>query len=453
MKRFFIIICIILSISLSAQDFKKEKWTVEWGEIIGDGLSISNQSLITTIPIYFMENIQKDNGHYPDSKEKVLIIEDLKNIKHDKLLKERTNLYKSRDALFFEKNEDESKYDKIILDIENKNIEIQELEDLDIQDNEDLNSIPIEYLPKKDEGKDIILKAMKDYQVFNYLNRENIDYYIGGIIEEEMDNLFLTVKLYSKYKIEPVIIWSGVGTNEEILDYREEILNLLNKIIISENILTYEIDIEPNDALIYVNDSFRGLGYYKGRFLTGELLKIDVSKEGYKNLSISRRVNKYNQAFNAELIPIKTDTVLIDSNPRGAMLYYGSRYIGITPMNIPVHLNSQRLTLSLEGYMDKSIAITNNSKDLTINLKKGVFDTDLHFINEKRKFYTSTALFSFSLTIPILLTIQTDTVGNGVNDADLELITNIAIGNAVFFGLNLFYRLYKYLRAAEISVE
>lgn len=440
MKNFLIIIFLnIVIISISAE-LVKDDWVIEWGKFEGVNLSLSNQLLLTSIPTYFMENFDSDYNHYPDTEERLLVFYDLKNIKKRELRLSRLNYIKAKDKLLFN-NGTQSQLEAAIKKIEGVQKELDDLNILEFKIDVFENVFKNNFLPE--DGKEFTL--LKEHEIAPYMERENIDYYISGVIEEDFNNLFVTVKLYSKYSDNKKVIWTGIGDNEEILGYRSEILHKLSRIIISKDIISYSVDVTPKNALIYIDDSFKGLGVYKGYTINSKNLSIDILKEGYHSLSLDEEITSDNNDLFIELIPIESETIVVTSKPNGASVYYGSRYIGITPIEIPIYSFSQNLTISHEGYMDKSVVIDNISRNMHIVLTEGVFDREENFVTEKRNFYTATAIFSISLGAPLYFT----AVDGNID----EIIMNVAIGNAVFWGLNLFYRLYCYLRAAEISVE
>lgn len=450
MKKILIILLVLKSSLIFSEDFKKENWSVFWGELKGINLSLSNQYLVTTIPSYLMENIPAEYKHYPDVSESLLIYMDLLEAKIKEVNKNKLLLLEQRDELVFDNINDEKSIKAIQDKLIEKEKELEELNKTDIMSLQPFESLDIEYFPKTTEE----LKFIKEAEIGYFLKRKNIDYYITGSIEEINNNLFIKIKLFSKYSNTPELIYSAVGDSEDIIIYRDDILNELIKKITSDKMIQYSVKAEPEDSLIYVNNDFKSLGTYNGYAIDGELLKIDISKEGYKPLSIEEVVTPLNNMFEEELTYIQREFILVESNPEGAKAYYGSKYIGVTPLEVAKHSYPLKLTLSLEGYMDKNIVIDLDSSDINVDLSKGVIDTKEFFEIEKRKFYQSSAIFSFSLAVPLLITAQSDIISkyDTATKTD-QLIYNISIANAVIWGINIFYRLYRYLRAAELSVE
>ncbi|MGL1894392.1 MAG: PEGA domain-containing protein [Spirochaetaceae bacterium] len=446
-KTVFSLLILLSSITCFSEELNKENWTVEWGQLEGNNLSLSNQLLLTSIPTYFSQNIQKEHKHYIDKNESLLVLRHIRDKNIDDLKDEKFKILKAKDKLIFLEKPDNKKKKEFDKRIQELNDEISKLNNIEISKLDFINDLVIDYQPKTPS-----FKALKDNQIRHYIHRENIDYFVSGTIEQEEDSLFLTLKLYSKYTDEIQIIWSGVGSNEEIMGYREEMLVELYKYLVSPDLYQIEINIEPEDGLIYINDSFRSLGYYKGFFLKNTELDITISKEGFNKLELSRIIDE-DMKVNLKLLPVNTKSVNIKSVPSGASLYYGSLYIGKTPLDIPIYSYSQKLTLSYDGYMDQAILINGDSTSSEILLTKGIIDKEYNFIKEKKNFFISSAIFSFSLGIPLYLSAQNDNVLDDDQVDITDLIVNISIGNAVVWGINLFYRLYIYLKAAEMSVE
>lgn len=440
MKRYLILFFLSVSFLISGVELEKESWNIEWGELIGDNLSLSNQLLLTSIPTYFIENMDTEHKHFTTEKERGLVFDHLKKIKYRELQLTLSDLLETKSNLIFNSYSD-SKVTESDKKIDDNRSSLLDLQNITLDGDNFPNNFEIKYFPSADDS----LSSKKEFEIKNYIKRESLDYYVSGTIEEEFNNLFVKIKLYSSYEDEPKVIWSGIGNSEEILNYRAEMLKALNKVIISEEILSYSVKSKLPDALIYVNKSFKGLGNFNGHTINSENLEIDILKEGYESLNIERIVSTDNFEILVELNPIQNKIITIETIPTGAASYYGSKFIGYTPVEVPIFSYAQKLSLSYEGYMERSLIIDNTSMDQSIILKKGIIDREENFIKEKDNFYIATGVFSIALGIPLYL--------NAVDGTINDNIYNIAIGNAIFWGVNLFYRLYSYLRAAEISVE
>ncbi|MBN2618746.1 MAG: PEGA domain-containing protein [Spirochaetales bacterium] len=436
-KIFFLLFTLPFLLNSQEININKDKWVIEWGKFSSESLSSSNQILSTTIPQYLMENIDFSHKHYLDSTENKLVLQELIHSKKKELTKERLDITKSRDLLLFEGYTQEKlkKIDERFKLNEEKFLKLETINELN------LDGIDISYFPKDVND----LKYKDPFSVNSYMKKKSIDYYITGVLEEEYENIFLTIYLYSKYNYNPIKIWSGVGSSEDILNYREDILDSLYPYIVSKDVIPYTISVEEKDALIYINNEFKSLGIYSGYYVKKNPLNIMISKEGFETLKFKKVFTRYNNDLKVKLVESNSSTIDIETNPSGAKVYYGSLFMGETPLSIPLYSYAQKITLSLDGYREQSLVISSRSKSVNIDLEKGIIDSRQLFIEEKKNFYTSSAVFSFALAVPLFLNTQ--------NLSDNENIEYIAIGNAVIWGINFFYRLYKYLDSAQISVE
>lgn len=445
MKKLLLIFILYLPTVVTSQELKKEEFKVAWGKFEGVNLSLSNSTLTSTLPSYLYDNFPRDLKHYPTDIESALIYKQIRDDKIEDKKREKLKLLEQRDALLFNKDVKKTQRDDISKKLVEKNRELENLHKIDLEKLKPIDFIDIEFLPEESGKLDYISRK----RLMHYLKTEDIDYYIHGLIEEINTELFLKVYLYSRYSSDPVIIWSGVGSSEEILGYRDEVLDSVILEVSSKELITFQIETEPKDALIYIDEDFKGLGSFKGFGLDGDILDIEISKEGFSSLSLSTSLTLENSSFNLELIKNSIGFVTIKSSPSGAMAYYGSKYIGVTPIEVPRLSYPLKLTLSLDGYLDKHLVIDQYTEDQMVNFNREYIDTQEYFEKEKEKFYISTGIFSISLALPLYLTAQYDILsGDALNN-----IRYISIGNAIFWGINLFYRLYRYLEAAKLSVE
>lgn len=437
MKRVLIFTLLISSLSLWGSELEKDEWSVLFGELEEIELSFSNRLLTSSIPNYLLTNIPDDVKHSMTEDERTLIEEELRQVRLKELIEDKVKLLDKRDELLFDNGTDKNR--------EKYSGEIEELdEEIDGVVNWKLKSsdpITVKVLPESEDD----LEYLDDFTLSYYLKQEGLDYYVGGSIAEEYDNLFVNLFIYSVYSGEKTTFWSGLGSTEEILNARQDMLLALYNVILSDSVVTYNVECSISDALIYVDDQFVGLGSYNGITTIGTELNIEIEREGFLSFSTNTIIDEAEKHIEVELIERDVRTIRLDSDPKGAKVYYGASYLGVTPLLVPVTSNAQKLSLFLDGYLNQSYIIDDSSEDFTVTLIEGLFDADRELEVQRGKFYTSAAIFSISLGVPLFLSTQESAQGT--------TFLNISMGNSVVWGVNLFYRLYRYLQAAEASVE
>lgn len=445
MKRLLLITYIFLfSISLTSFEAEKEEWVVAFTPFSSTGLSLSNMYLGSVIPTYLFENVEKEFKHY-------LTVEEATEVNRVLLEEEIEKEYTNRLTKINERDSKIFSSENLQDDLATVEDEIKEIEERI----DNLKSIEINRIDKLKEIE-LNIKEMdfisSDFQeIQKYLEDEKVDYLITGEIEEIDDNLFVKLLLYSRYLNKEQELFTGIGYSEDILNLREKMVEEINRTLISDDIITYEINVEPIDSLIYVDGVFKSIGNFKGSGIDGSVVEVTAVKEGYRTKTLQKVITAENSLYDLELDQLEEKLVTIRSNPSGVHVHYGSKYIGTTPVEIPVYSSPLKLSLSLEGYMDKSLTVTDNIKNQYIHMDSKIIDVDKNFEKSKDNFYLSMGIFSISLAIPLFFNSQEDLI---LSDHEYyPTLQNISIVNAVIWGGHLFYRLYMYLEAAKLSVE
>lgn len=441
-KIILFLFCVIFLSNISGLEVNKTNWTVTFYNFEGTNLSLNNQYLVSTIPDYIETNVTLEYDHFLSEEEVKGVYKNLIQDKIVELEKKRLTEIDKRDQLLFQGDNKEDEY----TNIENKILEIEE--DILALENTDIATLdPIETL--KPEIKEDLDQASIS-NIKRFISQNKIDYLVSGTLEEEGENLFISILLYSNYTDEPEIIYSGVGTNEDILEFRDDIVDIVNRKIVAKPILNYEIVVSPSDSLIYIDEEFKAIGRYKGYAFDDSRLKLQIIKDGYETILVEKVVTNDHRFFEYELQEKKLEYINITSDPVGAKVHYGSKYMGLTPLDIPILSNPQKLSLSLEGYMDEGVTIKQDVRNMHFVMDSNVIDVDENFIKHKNNFYMSLGVFSISLAVPLFFYSQSDII---TFTEDMELYTNISVINATLWGIHLVYRLYRYLEAAKLSVK
>ena len=422
-------------------ELNKDFWNVYWGKFNINNVTINNQYLASTIPIYLMNNTPTNINHKLVLSESILVRDRILQNRVTEISAELTEKIIQRDDFFFYNDNSSSAYKNLLKDIAKLERDLEDVKNYLVKEDDLLKELPLKFLPSNTNN----LSVIKDFHLKYYMVKNDIDYYITGNIEEVADNIIISVFLYSKYEEKPKEIWKGIGTTEEILNYRDLIIESIVKNIISDEIRVIKILSTPKNSLIYINDEFKSIGYFKGFYLKNNAINIKITKEGFYTVKKTFVVEDDNNLYNIDLNSKNTNLIMINTNPSGANVYYGSKFLGLTPLELPVSDFSQKLTLKLIDYIDSSVVVNPQSNNLNIKLIKGVLDKEKNFTNFKNKFYRASGIFSVSLAIPLYFYTQ----GDNIND----IANYISIGHAVLWGGNLFFSLYQYLRAAEFSVE
>ncbi len=437
----FIQLIILLS-TIFGSKFEKESWNIFFDNFETSSVSANNLFLTRAIPEYLRDNIYTELGHHLTTEENYATFDTWIKKQIDLEEKNRLKAINDRDNLFFNgaKKEDLNIADKKIIEIENK------ISDLRLK-KMDPSEIPIN-LPIK-----IIDNfTLKDKNnILNEIKAKDIDYYFYGRIEEDQGIIFLSLYYKSRYANNEELLFKGFGDTEEILVLRDELVKMIDLILANKNIVPLKITSEPRDTLIYINDSFKGIGVYEGYALNKESINIKIQKNGFSTIESRKIVAENNRDFSYNLVKNNEKLITITSEPDNALVLYGSRYLGKTPLEVPLNDYPVRLTLTLEGYVKKNLLLDPEKDAIHIKLDKVKYDITEVLEKNKKNFYLSLGVFSITLAVPLFLSGQQELISS--NNGDLQMYTNIAIGNTIFWGIHLMYRLYLYWASAKESVE
>lgn len=442
MKKIILILLILTFYNLYSIESDKKSWVIAFSNFESEGLALNNQYLVSTLPTFIKDNIITGFEHYLTEMEVKGVYEKYVSKKIDELDSKRIKTLKSKDDLLFN-GIDKDKYNKLeeeLLEIETS---IDEFNNTDFTKLENIDSLELEVKEN--------IELPNGNHIQKFMEKNGIDYLFTGKLEEEAGNLFLNLYLFSLYEEDKEIIYSGIGNSEDILDQRVDMVNIVNQKIVNKTVIDYQISVFPEESLIYIGGEFKGIGSYKGYSFPGDEIGLKLLKDGFETVVTSKTVDDDNREFSFELLESELDTVKISTEPEGAKVHYGSKFIGMTPTEVPLLSNPQKLTLSLEGYMDKAVTINFKTKDMHFVMDSNVIDVDENFLKHKNNFYLSVGIFSVSLAVPLFLSSQSDMIAT--NNEYIEFMTNISAINATIWGAHFIYRLYKYLEAAKLSVE
>lgn len=461
MKKIIIVLLVLCSVNIFSDTPAKNAWLFEYGVFQKGELSPENMHLISSIPLYFKQNTSVETAHRVTEEEKRGIQKlHLKKVVSRKKA-DLYNLIKARDELLF-------KEDKSTLESQDKKIEEmkRELSQLQMRELSSV-SVPSEYYleyftPSEEQAGELLLTEKKSHEIKDYLLREEVDYFISGLVEQVGDIVFVTVTVSSRYSDEEVVLWKGVGKSEEILSYREDMLKSVLAWLPGKETASYTIKVTPSDAFITIDGDFKSMGEYSARSVDPGLYTINVHREGYYDRDIPWEIEAgEDNLLEVELKEQITGQIEITSEPPGADVWYGSRWVGQTPLTLNRLAFSQQLIIEKEGFMKIRTGLTPFTDETSLHfvLSDKMFDEQELLTSRQEDFYLSMGLFSLSLAGPLFFQFQKDAIAENAGPDTLSLLNSswnrtdygFWASTAVSAGLfsHMVYRLYKYLDAAE----
>lgn len=400
------------------------------------------------------------------SEEELLSIR--KNLIKDKTISLYKNLeekHTQRDMLLFDDERTPKKYNDFTTEIKEIKKQITAFEEIDPV------AIPLPATYPIIMGNDPIEN--------NESARSVGDLLITGSIEQFEDYFFLSVKLWNQLTKKETIIYRSTGTPGEFPDLAKAAAVQLRETILGRNWAVLNVIDVPNNGRVSVDGKFRGIGATRIEILTpGEHL-VEVTAKGMVPLRQSITLKAYKEStLNISMEYGKVDSIIITSNPSGADIYLGSSWIGVTPLRVAKPEVAIQVTLTYPGYSPEKFKLEPKSAGrIDITLVEGIINKEEILVRKKDKFYNSMMWFSLSLALPAIssgiaqnlfsqtsLTANQYVISGSYDDYEKakELENGYYASMAVFWSsvalcgglaVNMFYRLYEYIKAGESVAE
>jgi hypothetical protein len=274
-------------------------------------------------------------------------------------------------------------------------------------------------------------------------NEINCSYQIRGIYSKQGDAISISIEFqnlingnqFSKQiKIQALRFYQDTG---ELFAYLRQFFELPKSAR-----LTVEID--SNDNFLVLLD---GVPLGKSPFsepipVSPGTHEITIQKEGYNTDKKIIQISD-NTTFTYKHTPTKPDKksfISVTTNPEGADAYWGSQFLGKTPVkNVPVSSGKNRLRISMEGYIDYFTGLDLKEGELSesnVSLNQG--DSEIYYNNKQNVFldytyqdFTRYSLYSslFFFGTYFYYGVQADHIKEGLRP-QIKLVNGAAIISA-----------------------
>lgn len=243
------------------------------------------------------------------------------------------------------------------------------------------------------------------FSPFGLARREDLDFLVWGAIEEIQGYLFLKIRGFNTILGREVYTYESGGSAEELQTLLDEAINGLAEQVLGRQWASLTVVPQPGMSSVVVNDTFRGVGTTRMRFLRPGRATVSVTAPGYTDERREYTLSAYeHQTVGIELQQKETLAITLNTNPQGADVYLDSLWSGITPLELDLLYPDQRLLIKREGFKDLVYDIDESTPPLLdFDLRKQILD-EIYWQEKKRDtFYTSLGIWAVSLPIPIFL--------------------------------------------------
>lgn len=398
-----------LSLLKTVPEETRENWTVGFSSFQAVAVAKEHRYLLNSFPLLLREELRSLDVHRHDAQEidahrreiiKTQIQGHLQNL-HE-IEQEEKDLLLSRDTDPY--NPQEAR--KTLLELDRKSTAIREaiqwLQELQHDKVVVKEEKPIVFVEGDEMGT---LLFSPQFSPSGLAKRENLDFLVWGVIEEIQGYLFLKIRGFNTILGREAYTYESGGSAEELQTMLDEAINGLAEQILGRRWASLTVVPQPEMSSVVVNDTFRGVGTTRMRFLRPGRIAVSVTAPGHVDEEKEYNLAPYeHQTVEIELRQKETLAITLNTNPQGADVYLDSQWSGITPLDLDLLYPDQRLLIMKEGFKDLVYDIDGSTPPLLdFDLRKQILD-ELYWQEKKRDtFYTSLGIWAVSLPIPIFL--------------------------------------------------
>jgi len=387
MNKILFFLIFLLSLNLHAEE---ETWKVALNEprCLGNVEPIARSFLSQ-----LHRNLQRYDSHRLNQIEKEEYIENLKKNEINILYNELNALIEKRDALLFTGNHGQE-----YLDYSSQIKKKQDaLENWDWEDPPEIpEELPLEILVFSDESLLFPLTGEAVPEDCRWLIQSRFT-----LLQEQIQ-----IELYrvnsSDGSQESFFSASGSTDNLErwILEAEQNLLDSL----LGRPWASMRMQVEPPDAAIFSGDQLIGIGEVYLRGAEPGSMDLQIRRDGYRSLSTVLDLEQgENPLLAFTLEKVQGPLYWVRSEPPGADVYLGSRWMGITPLELELPGENLSILIQKEDFQQEYLSSADVYENILVDLNPLQVDMQELVEIKKKKFYNSLAAFTLSLAFPIAM--------------------------------------------------
>ncbi len=381
----------------------REDWIVGISAFQGSNLAEEDRYLTHSVPMLLKENLESIPSHFFAVEEKNEYQKAVIRKETHRLVLELGSLRKEKDELIFDDLKSQ------IMESKLKSYEERIREKI-----EHINALKLFKPAEIDfpEIKPVVVKSglqtdqLLDAPVFSPLRlarQEEVNLLIWGRLEEIQGYLYLEVRAVDSTMEREVFSYHDAVHKEDLSNALEGLYEGLARVIWGRDWASLHIKPQPAESLVYLDGKYIGSGEVTEKFLLAGKKEIRIASPGFRTEVRTIELEPY-ITFELEMALTKaeTETVLLESDPPGAMVYKGANWLGYTPLRVEKPQSPVRLLLRLDGFENVSVYLDAASTgDLYFSLAREGLDREEIQKKKRDKFYASFGLWAITLPLPI----------------------------------------------------
>lgn len=236
-------------------------------------------------------------------------------------------------------------------------------------------------------------------------DKNGLDFLVWGTISYTDGYAFLDIYGYDRALDKVTYDKNYGGKPEELYQSMDFAVGEVTETILGRPSGSVAISADPSSALVSVDDNIAGFGTVTVRFLRPGDHTVTVTADGYEPQKDTVTITPgATSDLEISLSQVEREQASIDSSPGDANVYLGSEWQGVTPLKLPLPLESRELRIAKTGYLDSHLLLTPTGPTTIMRTLEPDTGDVAKIVNDRQeKFYRNLGWFALSIPFPLML--------------------------------------------------
>jgi len=404
MKTLLLLLAVAFCFPVWAQEVvlsdQRPAWSLGIAAFEGKDLSPENVYLTRSFPLLLRERLEGIPEHYFGEAEVRAYRRQIIQTERQRLVEAVTGDRRARDELFFTSGSAQEQAAEYERRIAANLAAIQDLRELDPESIAFARSKSLRFISGAD-GELVFDKEV--LSPFQLAKQQDLDVLIWGRFEEVQGFLYFEVSVFHAVLEETLYTYSDAAAVVELYDLFDELAVELATILWGRDWSSLTVQTEPPGASVWIDEVFQGRTPLSIPYLLPGSKQIRVESSGYKTVSRTIELSPYaEQVQRITLVPQARQTFTLSSDPAGAAVYWGSEWLGTTPLSVEKPEELSRYLLRREGFLDFPLyGDPTLEQSVTAELVPEDFDPRELQDHRRKQLYRALGVFALSIPIPM----------------------------------------------------
>ncbi len=447
-------------------------WTVGVCALKAVELPPEDAYLTRSLPLLIRERLESILAHTLAPEERRGLQEEILGRERRQLREQLGKAREERDSLLFQDLRAPQREDRLAeLTDRVRRLEerLRQLQEAGPESVEVTGEKPVEFLQGKEEGG---LLEPPAFAPLRFARQQNAELLIWGELQPLEDYLFLEIRALSAPLEKEIYEYRDAVQREEIYTVLGEVTDRLAELVLGRMWSGLALPGLPADCEVWLDGRFAGTGADRLPYLTPGEHDVRLACPGGREQEarvtlLPGRVKE----LALELRERPPRMIRLSSQPPGAQVYLGSRYVGTTPLELERPSSRARVLLHRDGFGDTAAYLDAGTPgSLELKLEPLIGDPAAIQAKERRSFYRSFGIWALSFPVPFFLygmtvdyAIASQAAGDAGDVSDALRLARLGRlswysylgGLTLSAGLfaNMAWHLWKYIRAADRKAD